>query len=59
MGALPRRSSLKQLYDVYKKSKKTEPKANSKEYPNYTEKPALGSYILSYEDYLEQNKKPR
>jgi len=60
MGALPRRASLKQLYDVYKKTKKTQPKIKLKNYPNgYVEKPILDGPVLSYEDYMEEIKKPR
>ena len=55
--SLPRKSSLKQLMAVFRKSKKTQPKTGLKNYPNgYVEKNVLDGPVQSYEDFMRTKK---
>lgn len=55
--SLVRASSLKQLRNVFKKSKKFQPKVKIRDYPNgYTEKNILDGPVQSYEDYMRTKK---
>jgi hypothetical protein len=55
--SLVRKRSLQQLVDIFKKSKKTQPKVSLKGYPNgYVEKNALDGPVQTYEDFIKTHK---
>lgn len=54
MASLIRQDSLRQLMDVYKKSRSKNPTLKFKNKINgYTEGPALSKKILTFEDFLK------